>query len=578
MDEFQRDMTSYLNMQKHELIQLVNQLNLGGRRNVERLNAVDARVILMEHAMSKHRVRVDDDDLQKRVEAVVQLAERLDDVVSKRVGDCESTAAAVRTAMERVMQEPNPSVSTFDELRALAVRDESAKAALEKARAQHLLAKEVLSLVPSAKACKNCDECNARGLTCEECDARACSACLAEAVHSSCARDPPEDGFGASCFSCAAAFKLVDVVSVLATSHAEQAMELVQAHANKAAFEERITCLAKRKGRKTLGEETVALMVDPLTCHKCDTPIFLGLYCMHMDCTVCGLKMCGFCLSPSSECESWMCELNPDRYASNDSSNKNKSELVIRAARIASLLSCVPSAERAAALAVAAEAFAASSVPGAGCLDPDEPWLFREEPPKPGEEPYISSVLRAHLHNAWRGKHGADAPPVNYGDVRCGDAVTLVDQDVLVDANFVEGISRANMAAKTFAVVSVEACEVSICSGINWATDRATTLQWEAVASTVRARDVLTLGENASPNPEPHVGGYVLVVDDEASLRVEPNFEPSMLSLVGTWAPVMAVGREGNITVRTVSGNHLLSGNCIRGFVAAEVAVARLGF
>jgi len=27
-----------------------------------------------------------------------------------------------------------------------------------------------------------------------------------------------------------------------------------------------------------------------------------------------------------------------------------------------------------------------------------------------------------------------------------------------------------------------------------------------------------------------------------------------------------------------VSGNHLLSGNCIRGFVAAEVAVARLGF
>jgi hypothetical protein len=196
-----------------------------------------------------------------------------------------------------------------------------------------------------------------------------------------------------------------------------------------------------------------------------------------------------------------------------------------------------------------------------GSLDPKEPWLFREEEP-PSDEPYVTSVLRTHLHDLHRGADGNDAPAVVYGAVRVGDAVTLVSDPALLAASFVTGSHSTALPGKTCRVQSIDYCDLVVA----WSTFSCT-LCWEAVVGHTRADVALAL--TAPPLEEwpsffPTVGDYVLISSNEERVRRDRNWSPSVLTLLGHWARVTStdsVSRE--LTVRLRFENEKVGIRCV---------------
>jgi len=101
--------------------------------------------------------------------------------------------------------------------------------------------------------------------------------------------------------------------------------------------------------------------------------------------------MCGFCLAPSKDCDSYLCKLNPmpSYEGENYSINRKKTMMVLRAYRSALALAGATPGARRAALVEAAPAWAECAEDGVGRLLPDEPWLFNEQT-TPEQDEYMT--------------------------------------------------------------------------------------------------------------------------------------------------------------------------------------------
>ena len=542
-------------------------------------SAAEMRVALQESEIDKAKVFLPGASLQDHLLGLSKCANETLDKVENLSNALLDAREAKREAVEALGAD-SASKKSIEDLLKLADEEEKAAAAVAEAKEGELIAEEILDYLPVAKACGNCAETGKRALTCAQCDAVACLTCVAEAVRASC--KPESTVCGAGCFSCGSAFHKVRIISALSRRHKAAADLLVESSGREKLLELRVNLTTKRRQRLTLGEQLISAVTDPLTCYGCDTQVVLGKRCMHMDCTQCHLSMCGFCLKPLAACDSWTCPLNPNAGTSNDSRNKAKSEMVLRAANVAALLDGVSEAERTTALAAASAAFSLNATEHVGRLDPTEPWLFCEaasqvEASGRQELRYLTAKLRNHLHAAFRGARGVDRPPVVYGSVLCGDTVTLVDDEAMVDYNFSQGSRPAVMAGKKFVVLAVEAEEVTIEVNFGTAAVSMCVLAWAAVVATESANSVFA-GTQAPVDLAPKVGDYVLVTTDEAAVRSDDDWHPQKAAFMGKWSRVyLAMPSSNSFALRANFESFIFKQESVAGVLREADAVRKLG-
>ena len=491
------------------------------------------------------------------------------------VAEMSAVTAAMRAAEQ----------ATPELLAQLAQRTENAQRLSDDARSLRQLhafaldaadARALLGLYDAP--CGNCDTKAVAGATCVACDAFACAACLAVGIDAAGA-----ENFAATCFACSAALDVASVAVALARSQPAHLRKLYEGSARADAFAEHVESLkaAKRLRAAPLGERLASLFTEPLACSLCDTPAVLGADCMHMNCERCKSGMCGWCLEPESVCEAVTCLLNPYGGEGNESQDKNKSMLVLRCYRAAQLLRGVPPAERAAALLAAAPAFAAASDVGVGCVRPDDPWLFREGWGSADDKPYMTSVLRNVLHDAYRGPGGGDAPPFVFRSVSCGDIITLISlaaalEDTIQDTDGAdEGVDVAAVYAGRRGIVVLTEAD-GFCARMS---DGAViTADWEAAATLTRFGPLAEAMPRAGIAHSLRAGDLVRISSHarEVCRADELGWHPDMAPLLGAWARVEAKRGNNAFGVRVWGESYTFPAACADHVVREADALAVL--
>lgn len=416
-------------------------------------------------------------------------------------------------------------------------------------------ARDYLGLAPLA--CQSCGDAKVKSVTCRLCAAVSCAACVADGVMALEDHDSPDNAH--VCFRCGGSLERDDVALVLVREH-PKALERLMSHAARAeAFKLHVDYInaTKRKHRFSLGEQVVDIVTSPLTCANCDTPVVLGLECMHMSCGRCSFQMCGFCLGPHSECSSETCRLNPKSGEENYSANKQKTMMVLRAYRVAQALKGRPVGEREVALRDARASLEQAAMLGVGSYAIDDPWLFRESIAN-GEDVYLTPILRTVLHCEYGGVSGTDAPAVPFLTVRCGDVVRLVDLvvdgvpelcNLLVDvdsdgADF-EEVARRHVGRRGV-VVSFESHSISILM----LHGDLLVAQWDAIVSLQPLCDALA----GAPREQGTVrAGDFVKVSLLAKQMCEgrpKGWHPMQAEFAGKWVRVVETHADGYFSTR----------------------------
>jgi hypothetical protein len=427
--------------------------------------------------------------------------------------------------------------------------------------------------------CGNCTTKCVKGVVCTECDAFACASCLSDGIVAANAETSTMQ-----CFNCGDALPSASLAVVLARSHPDQLRKLGEGGARAEALAEHVEYVKKTKRMRTasLSEQLQSVFTEPLACALCQTPAVLGADCMHMKCERCSEGMCGWCMEAEADCEALTCALNPYSGEENDSVDKNKSMLVLRCYRAALLLNGVAPQERTAALVAAAPAMAAAGDPAVGSVSPDDPWLFREAPVAEEDKPYLTSVLRNVLHDAYRGLFGTDAPPFLFRSVECGDVIALIDVALALDdmAVDVDGMAEGATVGATYAgrrgIVS-HASPETFC--LRFSDGASITLEWEAAARLTRLAEVVAPVARAGANYQMHTGDLVFISSQSHALCLADNavgWHPAMARMLGTWARVELKRANNAFAVRTWAESYTFTAACAEHVVREADVLAAL--
>jgi len=432
--------------------------------------------------------------------------------------------------------------------------------------------------------CANCGDHEATSARCPACKATACAECLSGAVTS--LEEEAADAV-VVCFTCATPLPRPQVASVLALTYPAEFEIYAGIKERQQAFALRVEYIAKQRAAaaQSLGQKLITIATEPLTCLKCETPVVLGEQCMHMTCTKCGFDMCGFCLGPSKDCDSYMCRLNPmpSDEGENYSVNRDKTMMVLRVYRSALALAGLSVQARRQALNEVAPTWVECADDRVGQMTEAEPWGWRERE-VPGQLLYMTPLLRTVLHSAFGGVAGTDQPNIVYRDVLIGDVVRLID--LVVDgepalSNFTEDVEPGTEDAEFDDVVNRCAGRRGIVTKLAamWVTVQMggpgdiLTVQWDAVVDRYGADDVLA---KCTPSHagRPSAGDYVLISEaaKEASEEAGCGWHPEMQRYINHWM-LVAASSQHTITVTRTYDAHAIPLTAIAGFVPARDAL-----
>jgi len=248
---------------------------------------------------------------------------------------------------------------------------------------------------------------------------------------------------------------------------------------------------------------------------------------------------------------------------------------------VAALLEgCSPEA-RVGALAVASDALAATRVQGAGVLCASEPWLFKEAE-VPGQPAYMTPLLRTRLHSLFRGASGTERPAVVFGDVCCGDVVTLVSHKVdgaYVLSDLMEEVEETSLeditdsqrdemhSGRSGIVVTLGSQFVSV--RMPAPSHDLLYLNWDAVVSCVAASEAASAAPRCSSRPT--FMHYARIVGDPKSHcdAAHVTWHPDMQTFAGRW--VLVTGSNAStFTSRLKLLSHMFPYSCCEEVVRVD--------